>query len=163
MRSQTVNEGYIGRLLPTNFIEVCPGDTWSGKIDHLIRLSPLKRAVLNGLFVDTFLFYVPHRLIWDDWENFLAEGPQEDPTYTFPTVVVTSALDDWKSGFMPYDDGSTSWSARQYRTYNFVLRCGMSVCESSRVFWGICDVFETSNSEIDRAMSDELERACENT
>ena len=61
LRHQVSQLGKLGRLIPTTFVEVMPGDTFTGKVGTLVRLSPLKHALLHDIHVDTFLFYVPHR------------------------------------------------------------------------------------------------------
>ena len=50
--------------------------------------TPLKRALLQDMFVDQFMFYVPHRLVWADWESFIADGPMDTPNHIPPTVEV---------------------------------------------------------------------------
>ena len=84
MSHETANMGRLGTMVPIMAQEVAPGDTWSGKSGVLIRLSPLKRALLNTLYVDLFTFYVPHRLTQDNWEEFIAAGPSDNPTFQVP-------------------------------------------------------------------------------
>lgn len=83
----TANIGVIGGLTPFMACEVAPGDTWSGKVGMLIRMSPLKRPLLQDLYVDQYVFYVPHRLVDSQWEDFIAAGPNGDGTYPHPTVT----------------------------------------------------------------------------
>ena len=61
MYHQVATISQLGRLTPFMFAEVCPGDTWSGKVGALLRFSPLKKALLHDIHVDMFLFYVPPR------------------------------------------------------------------------------------------------------
>lgn len=99
MHSEYATLSDIGRLCPTLIEEVAPGDTWSGKIGMLYRFSPVKRALLQDLYLDSFVFYIPHRLIYADWEDFVAEGPMDTPTYSLPTASVTAAATGWESLF----------------------------------------------------------------
>lgn len=121
LNNQVATLGQIGRLIPTCILPVAPGDTFSGKQGLLVRLSPLNHALLHDLYVDTFAFYVPLRLLWDDWENFIAEGPMDTPTYTPPTISVAAASALWRSLFMPANGSSaTTYSAWSTRAYNLV-------------------------------------------
>ena len=79
LNHQVATVGQIGTLVPTMIQEVAPGDTWSGKVGLLVRLSPLKRALLTDLYVDQFCFYVPHRLVVAGWEDFISDGPMDTP------------------------------------------------------------------------------------
>ena len=90
MHHEVATMGKIGNLTPTMIQHVAPGDTWSGKVGLLVRLSPLNRALLHDIYVDQFSFYVPYRLLWADWENFIAAGPEDTPTYVPPTKSVTA-------------------------------------------------------------------------
>lgn len=85
---QVATFGKFGCMLPFCSLEVAPGDTFSGKVGMLTRLSPLKHALLTDIYIDSFMFYVPHRMVWSEWEQFLANGPVENPTLTPPTVSV---------------------------------------------------------------------------
>ena len=93
MHHTTVNRGLIGGLIPFMRLEVEPGSTWSGKCGLLIRLSPLQRALLADVYVDTYIFYVPHRLVWSEWTDFLAEGPSTWVTSPRTVPVVTYTHD----------------------------------------------------------------------
>ncbi len=88
MYHQVATMGSLGSMTPTMIQEVAPGDTWSGKVGMLLRLSPLNHALLQDIQVDQFSFYVPHRLVYADWEDFIAAGPDETPTYILPSVSI---------------------------------------------------------------------------
>lgn len=101
--------------------EVCPGDTWSGIIGQLMRFSPLKKPLLFDLFIDNFIFYIPHRLVYANWEDFIAEGPMSTPTYSLPTVNVSSGNQAYESLFMVANSSSsTTYSAMRLYAYNLV-------------------------------------------
>lgn len=104
MSHQVATLGEIGALTPTCIQEVAPGDTWSGKVGILLRMSPMERAMLMDLYVDQYFFYVPHRLVYADWENFIAQGPMDTPDYTLPTQEVVETTASYESIF---------WASRQ--------------------------------------------------
>ena len=108
MSHQVATLSQFGRACPFLIQEVAPGDTWSGRVGALLRLSPLKHAVLQDIMVDLFVFYVPHRLIWADWEDFIAEGPMDTPTYTPPTVGLGAAGTGLECLFMRANGTSTT-------------------------------------------------------
>ena len=114
---------HIGNLCPIMVQEVAPGDTWSGKTGILVRLSPLKRALLQDLYVDQFTFYVPHRLVMADWETFISDGPMDTPNIDIPTVQINSTSgDDMASLFFDKPAAADSYDASQLRmnAYNLI-------------------------------------------
>lgn len=121
MTHQVANMGYLGSLTPTMIQEVAPGDTWSGKVGVLVRLSPLKRAMLMDIQVDQFCFYVPHRLVMADWESFIAEGPMASPTYSIPTVTIVGGSEQYEPLFMPsHPSESKTYAALRLYAYNLL-------------------------------------------
>jgi len=120
MSHQVATVGAIGRLAPTCIQYVNPGDTWSGKCGQLIRLSPLKRALLTDLFVDNFFFYVPYRLIWADWENFIADGPMDVPNHSPPTEAVGVDSTSLSCLFLAGGETAITYSAMSEYAYNLI-------------------------------------------
>jgi len=66
-----------GLLVPVFIDEVLPGDTFSAKMVAFARLATPLHPYMDNLFLDTHFFYVPNRLLWDNWERF--NGAQTDP------------------------------------------------------------------------------------
>lgn len=64
----------MGKLVPIMCEEVLPGDKFTIDVNALIRFQPLVAPLMHR--VDTFVhfFFVPNRLIWKDWENFITPG-----------------------------------------------------------------------------------------
>lgn len=63
----TFDSGY---LVPFLVDEVLPGDSYKVKFNFLARLSTPIVPTMDNLFVDTFYFFVPYRLLWKHWEQF---------------------------------------------------------------------------------------------
>lgn len=121
LTNQVMTAGKIGTLVPFDIREVCPGDTWSGKNGTLVRFSPLKKAALQDFHVDLFYFYVPHRLVWADWEDFIAAGPMNSPTYVSPSVTLTPGETEYESLFMLANTAETrTYSALRVHAYNLI-------------------------------------------
>lgn len=69
--------GGMGQLIPIANVEVLPGDTLQHATQALIRVSPLVAPVMHPVQVRVHHFFVPHRLVWDGWEDFIT-GVSED-------------------------------------------------------------------------------------
>ena len=70
----TFDSGY---LVPFLVDEVLPGDSFKVKFNFLARLSTPIVPTMDNLFIDTFYFFVPYRLLWKHWEQF--NGQQDYP------------------------------------------------------------------------------------
>lgn len=70
----TFDSGY---LVPFLVDEVLPGDSYKVKFNFLARLSTPVVPTMDNLFIDTFYFFVPYRLLWKHWQAF--NGEQEYP------------------------------------------------------------------------------------
>lgn len=75
-----------GPLVPCGLIEVLPGDTFQHSTSALIRVTPLMRPVMHPVHVRIHHWFVPHRLIWDDWEKFITGGADGFDASVFPTI-----------------------------------------------------------------------------
>jgi len=85
----TFNSGY---LIPFFVDEALPGDTFTLKHTLLGRLNTPIVPIMDNLFLETFYFFVPNRILWTNWEKF--NGAQDDPgdstDYTIPTISPAS-------------------------------------------------------------------------
>ena len=95
--------GAMGRLLPIGLVEVLPGDTFQHASMALVRSAPLATPPMHPVRIDVRHFFVPHRLVWDEWEDFITGGPDGMNNSVFPTMAhdpqVGSILDNL--GIMP--------------------------------------------------------------
>lgn len=82
--------GNIGEMIPCGLVEVLPGDTFQHATSLLVRTTPLVAPVMHPCHVRVHHFFVPHRLVWNDWENFITGGPDGLNASTFPTITVNS-------------------------------------------------------------------------
>lgn len=65
----------FGRLTPILCEDVVPGDTFKLKTEIFVRLAPMLAPIMHRVNVTTHFFYVPNRLIWDGWKDFITGGP----------------------------------------------------------------------------------------
>lgn len=76
-------------LIPFFSDEVLPGDTFNLKMSHLVRLSTPIFPIMDNLHLDTFYFFVPNRLLWDNWERFngAQDKPNDSTDFLVPTIT----------------------------------------------------------------------------
>jgi len=87
--SMTMNQGM---LTPIGLTEVLPGDTVQHATQALIRMAPLNSPIMHPTHAKIMHFFVPHRLVWDEWENFVTRGPDGDSAPVFPTVAMDEVV-----------------------------------------------------------------------
>lgn len=80
-----------GLLIPFYVDEALPGDTFVMRTDFHGRLATPLKPIMDNMYLETFFFFVPNRLIWDNFERF--QGAQDDPTdstdFTVPVISVS--------------------------------------------------------------------------
>lgn len=77
----------MGELVPVACVEVLPGDTIQQATSALLRVSPLLAPVMHPVSVRIHHWFVPNRLVWDDWEDFITGGPDGNDASAFPTIT----------------------------------------------------------------------------
>ena len=83
----------VGELIPFMIEEVLPGDTFKTKSHQVNRVtSSFVKAPMENLKMDTFYFYVPNRIIWDDWKYFQGQSKKawydENADYEIPQIKI---------------------------------------------------------------------------
>lgn len=74
----------MGDLVPIFLQETLPGDQFKVNIEHLIRFQPLLAPIMHRVNVYTHFFFVPNRLVWNDWEKFITGGSDGEQLPVFP-------------------------------------------------------------------------------
>lgn len=69
-----------GELIPVCAIDCVPGDTHKIGYDTVVRLTPTVAPIYADMSVRTDYFFVPYRLLWDDWEDFISGNDLDDST-----------------------------------------------------------------------------------
>lgn len=82
----------MGKLVPITHFEVLPGDSIQQSTSALVRVSPLLAPVMHPVSVRIHHWFVPYRLIWDDWEKFITGGPDGMDASVFPTNVSPASV-----------------------------------------------------------------------
>ncbi len=86
----------VGRLVPFFVDEVLPGDTFNLKTALLARLSTPIVPFMDNLYIRTFYFFVPNRLVWRHWEALNGDqrsGPSASTDYLVPSYRSNSGFD----------------------------------------------------------------------
>lgn len=78
----------MGELVPVGLTEVLPGDTVQQATSALLRCSPLLAPVMHPIRVAIHHWYVPHRIIWEDFEDFITGGSDGMDDSVFPTITM---------------------------------------------------------------------------
>lgn len=94
-----------GELVPIYVQEILPGDTFSLDTSFIVRMQTPIKPVIDNAYIDIYYFFVPNRLTWDRWEEFMGENKDgswdEDMTeYNIPGIEVTST--------QPYTKGTVA-------------------------------------------------------
>ena len=91
-RKQTMNCSY---LTPITMQEVEPGDTFNINMTNFMRLATQITAPIDNLIVNTYFFFVPYRLVWDNFVKQHGERENPDDSIDYITPTITSG----ESGF----------------------------------------------------------------
>lgn len=76
----------MGELVPIGWQRVIRGDSFRHATSLLLRCSPLLSPVMHPVHVRVHHFYVPNRLIWAEWEDFVTGGPLGTSAPTHPYI-----------------------------------------------------------------------------
>lgn len=74
----------MGRLVPINLMEVIPGDKFRIQTSQLVRFAPMLAPMMHTVNVYVHYFFVPNRILWDGWEDFITGGSDGTSSRTFP-------------------------------------------------------------------------------
>jgi hypothetical protein len=90
----------MGELVPTYLEEVLPGDQFRVKTESLVRFAPMLAPIMHRVDVFMHYFFVPNRIIWNDWEDFITGERDTNtqlaelkvPTYNVNSDDVTAKM-----------------------------------------------------------------------
>ena len=83
----TFDSGY---LIPVYVDEVLPGDTINLQMTAFARLATPLFPIMDNMHLDSFFFFVPNRLVWENWQKFMGErypDPDSSIDYTVPETT----------------------------------------------------------------------------
>jgi len=91
----TFNEDY---LVPFYLDETLPGDTFQAKTTMFCRMATPMSPFMDNLYLDTFYFAVPYRLIWDHWAKFMGEKHDYGDSTEYLTPLITGLVEEGSLG-----------------------------------------------------------------
>lgn len=115
-----------GFLVPVFVDEVLPGDTFNLQMTVFARLATPLRPIMDNLFLDSFFFAVPLRLVWTNFPKFFGEqdNPNDSTSFLIPTLTspaggyVNGGLNDYFG--LPTGIAGMTHSAMWHRAYNLI-------------------------------------------
>ena len=114
-------------LVPVLIDDVIPGDTFNVNMNFFARMATPLYPIMDNLYLESFFFFVPYRLVWDNWAKM--HGAQDDPSdsidFTVPTIssgtVATGDLGDYFGLPLGLNCGTTNdISALPFRAYRLI-------------------------------------------
>ena len=115
-----------GYLIPIFCDEALPGDTFQCNMTGFARLATPLRPFMDNLYMNTFFFAVPIRLIWDNWEKFNGEQDNPGDSTDFLVPEMTSPAGGYAVGTihdyfgLPTEVAGLTHSALWHRAYNLI-------------------------------------------
>lgn len=100
-RSSTHKTSFnVGELIPFYLDEVLPGDSFRITTSKVVRLQTLLTPVMDNLYLDTYYFFVPNRLVWDHWREFCGENTESAwvPTTEYQIPSISSPANGFETG-----------------------------------------------------------------
>ena len=80
----------VGDLVPFYVDEVLPGDTFDVTTSKVVRMQTLLTPVMDNIYLDTYFFFVPNRLVWKHWRELMGENRESawypDVEYSVPQI-----------------------------------------------------------------------------
>lgn len=119
----TFDSGY---LIPFYIDEVLPGDTFEFNSRIFARLSTPIVPFMDEIYLDTQFFFVPNRLLWDNWERFNGAQDNPDDSTDYLVPVVTTPEGGWQTGSLsdyfglPLRKNIENVDALWHRAYNLI-------------------------------------------
>lgn len=81
-----------GEIIPILSEEVLPGDTCKMKTNSLVRMTTPIYPVMDNAWMDTYYFFVPRRLVWEHWKEFMGENTTDawtqETEYQIPQLQI---------------------------------------------------------------------------
>ncbi|AKO71491.1 major CP [Chimpanzee faeces associated microphage 1] len=119
----TLNSGV---LVPVFCDEVLPSDTFKFDMSAFARLTTQVVPTMSNVYMDFQFFFVPYRLVWEHWNNFMGEqdNPGDSTDFLVPQIERNLTTADnmtiWDYFGLPTSAGTQKFSALPFRAYNLI-------------------------------------------
>lgn len=119
----------VGDVVPFYVDEVLPGDTFQLKTSMVARLQTLLTPMMDNLYLDTYFYFVPNRIVWQHWRELMGENTQSAwiPTTEYSVPQVTAPSGGWSIGSIadymgiPTGVANLSVNALPFRAYALIM------------------------------------------
>ena len=130
-RSASVKTSFnVGDIVPFYVEEVLPGDTFQVKSSKVVRMQTLLTPMMDNVYLDTYYFFVPNRLVWQHWKEFCGENTESawipETEYNVPQIVSPTGT-GWAVGSIadyfgiPTGVPGLSVNALPFRAYALIM------------------------------------------
>ena len=82
--------GNMGKLYPCYIQDVIPGDSFRVNTQQMVRFSPLLAPMMHNVDFKLDYFFVPYRLVWDEWKDFITGGEDGNDLPSFPKFIINN-------------------------------------------------------------------------
>lgn len=130
-RNSSVKTSFnVGDIIPFYVDEVLPGDTFDVATSKVVRMPSLITPIMDNIYLDTYFFFVPNRLVWSHWREFNGENTQSAwiPQVQYEVPQITSPAETgWTVGtiadYMGIPTGvpNLSCNALPFRAYALIM------------------------------------------
>lgn len=129
-RNSSVTTSFnVGEVVPFYVDEVLPGDTFNVKTHKLVRLQTPIAPFVTPMWMDTYYFFVPNRLVWKHWKEFQGENTESAwiPQTTYEVPQIKAPVGGWSVGTIadymgiPTGVSDISVNALPFRAYAKVM------------------------------------------
>ena len=119
----------VGQIIPFYVDEVLPGDTFSIDTSKVVRMQTLLTPVMDDIFLEAYYFFVPNRLTWNHWKQFMGENTESAwiPSVEYEIPQLTAPEGGWNIGTIadymgiPTGVSGLSVNALPFRAYALIM------------------------------------------
>ncbi len=129
-RSSSLKTSFnTGDIVPFYVDEVLPGDTFNVKTSKVVRLQTMLTPMMDNMYLDTYFFFVPNRIVWNHWKEFNGENTESawipQTEYEVPQIMAPEG--GWNVGTIadyfgiPTGVSNLSVNALPFRAYALIM------------------------------------------
>lgn len=119
----------VGDIIPFYVDEVLPGDTHKIRTSKVVRMQTLLTPVMDNIYLDTYYFFVPDRIVWNHWKQFMGENTESAwvPSTEYEVPQITAPSGGWAEGTIadymgvPTKVAGLSVNALPFRAYALIM------------------------------------------
>lgn len=115
-----LTSGDMGQLLPIGLTEVLPGDSFQQSSSVVLRLNPMVAPVMHPVDIRVHHFFVPNRLVWPEFEDFITGGEDGLDATVPPTITTTTTAKNLEDYYGLPRVAGLEVSALPFRGYNLI-------------------------------------------